>query len=174
MFALDFIFTLKLRPPKLVNLKYTNRLQTVSQPHQGWRGVSIQRHRSDGAAGKSTYHYALIGEAARGISRSHIGNSSPGPLRQITALRRPFYTAEDVTVRCKSTTCLLLVRTRPVSSAPVFVVGARPVLGALFTRAISRDMTYFFLVQVHIRYAAPFSYKKIDGRITTVEYERLI
>ncbi len=31
------------------------------------------------AAGKRTYHYALMGEAARGISRSHIGNSSAGP-----------------------------------------------------------------------------------------------
>ena len=31
------------------------------------------------AAGKATYHWALIGEAARGISRSHIGNSSSGP-----------------------------------------------------------------------------------------------
>ena len=31
------------------------------------------------AAGKSTYHKASIGEAARGISRSHIGNSSAGP-----------------------------------------------------------------------------------------------
>ena len=34
-------------------------------------------------AGKRTYHYALIGEAARGISRSHIGNSSTGPLHNL-------------------------------------------------------------------------------------------
>ena len=41
MFALDFIFTLKLRPPKLVHLKYASKLQTVNQLHRGgWRGVA--------------------------------------------------------------------------------------------------------------------------------------
>ena len=45
-----------LRPPKLVHVKYASRLQTVSQLYQGWRGVSTQRHRSDGAAGKAAYH----------------------------------------------------------------------------------------------------------------------
>ena len=27
-------------PPKLVNVKHTNQLQTVNLPHQGWRGVA--------------------------------------------------------------------------------------------------------------------------------------
>ena len=67
--------------------------------------MPIKGHRREPAAGKRTYHFALMGEAARGISRSHIGNSSAGP---------PY------------------VNFRP--SAPVFVVGARPVLGAHFTR----------------------------------------
>ena len=42
------------------------------------------------AAGKRTCHQVLIGVTARGISRSHIGNSSAGPLTQTTVLRRPF------------------------------------------------------------------------------------
>ena len=54
------------------------------------------------AAGKSTYHRALMGEAARGISRSHIGNSSAGPLTLVNKLRRPF-----------------TVGARPVPSAPI-------------------------------------------------------
>ena len=29
-----------LRPPKLVNLKFSNKLQTVSKQYQGWRGVA--------------------------------------------------------------------------------------------------------------------------------------
>ena len=32
--------TFALRPPKLVSIRYANRLQTVNQLHQGWRGVA--------------------------------------------------------------------------------------------------------------------------------------
>ena len=71
------------RPPKLVNVKYASRLQTVSKRYRGGGEVlPIKGHHREPAAGKRTYHYALIGEAARGISRSHIGNSSAGPLTQ--------------------------------------------------------------------------------------------
>ena len=49
----------------------------------------LETHREP-AAGEATYHKASIGEAARGISRSHIGNTSAGPLALTKALRRPF------------------------------------------------------------------------------------
>ena len=52
--------------------------------------MPIKGHRREPAAGKRTYHKASIGEAARGISRSHIGNISAGPQAITTALRRPF------------------------------------------------------------------------------------
>ena len=55
-FQTTLFLILKLRPPKLVNEKYTSRLQTVSKHYRGWRGVSTQRHRSDGAAGQAAYH----------------------------------------------------------------------------------------------------------------------
>ena len=51
-----------------------------------------------------------MGEAARGISRSHIGNTSAGP-HYINFL----------------------------TSAPVFVVGARPVLGAPFQHVARKN-----------------------------------
>ena len=66
--------------PKLVNLKYAKRLQAANQSHRGWRGVA-NNGTSPRACGWEEYlPHALIGEAARGISRSHIGNSSTGPL----------------------------------------------------------------------------------------------
>ena len=45
----------------------------------GGEVLPIKGHHREPAAGKATYHRALMGEAARGISRSHIGNSSAGP-----------------------------------------------------------------------------------------------
>ena len=77
---LQYMVYFSLRPPKLVHSKYANQLQTVSKRYQGWRGVANQGHHREPAAGKCTYHKTTIGEAARGISRSHIGNSSAGPL----------------------------------------------------------------------------------------------
>ena len=38
-------------PPKLAYLRYASKLQTVRQLHQGWRGVTLQRHLNEGAAG---------------------------------------------------------------------------------------------------------------------------
>ena len=38
-------------PPKLVHLKLSSKLQTVSKHYQGWRGVTLQRHLNEGAAG---------------------------------------------------------------------------------------------------------------------------
>ena len=35
----------------LTHLKYTSRLQTVDLLHSGWRGVTLQRHLNEGAAG---------------------------------------------------------------------------------------------------------------------------
>ena len=40
LLTIIFISILLLRPPKLVNVKYANRLQTVSKQYQGWRGVA--------------------------------------------------------------------------------------------------------------------------------------
>ena len=38
-------------PPKLVHLKFANKSQTVGKRYQGWRGVNLQRHLNEGAAG---------------------------------------------------------------------------------------------------------------------------
>ena len=77
--------------PKSVRLKYTSRLQTVSKRYQGWRGVA-NKGTSPRACGWEAYlPHALTGEAARGISRSHIGNSSAGPHTLVNKFRRLFY-----------------------------------------------------------------------------------
>ena len=48
---LQYMVYFSLRPPKLAYLKYTSRLQTVNLLHAGWRGVTLQRHLNEGAAG---------------------------------------------------------------------------------------------------------------------------
>ena len=37
---LQYMVYFSLRPPKLVHLKYTSRLQTFNLLHAGWRGVA--------------------------------------------------------------------------------------------------------------------------------------
>ena len=43
-------------PPKLINVKYAIRLQTVSELYYVRQGVKSQRHLNEGAAGQATYH----------------------------------------------------------------------------------------------------------------------
>ena len=38
-------------PPKLVCVNLANKLQTVKEHYQGWRGVTLQRHLNEGTAG---------------------------------------------------------------------------------------------------------------------------
>ena len=61
--------------------------------------MPITGHHREPAAGKSTYHKTLIGEAARGISRSHIGNSSAGPHYVIFFTSAPIST--HICTKCK-------------------------------------------------------------------------
>ena len=68
-----FLLVFLLRPPKLANLKYARRLQTANQSHQGWRGVTLQRHLNEGTAGQATYHYTSMPEVKRASTRSHVG-----------------------------------------------------------------------------------------------------
>ena len=96
------IQTLPLRPPKLVNLKYTNQLQTVNLLLVGWRGV----------ANKGTSPRACGWEAYLPLNLSRRSGARHQPFPYWQFLDRTPY------IIC-------------FTSASIFVVGAQPVLGAL-------------------------------------------
>ena len=81
----------KLRPPKLVHLKYTSQLQTVSNFIRGGEVLPNENHHSEGAAGKAAYHRQYCSDGML----SHQGEFSwaiprQDPLHKYSA-RRPFY-----------------------------------------------------------------------------------
>ena len=85
---------LQLRPPKLVHLKYTSRLQTISKHYRGWRGGGEVFPHSDIVATARLGRLLTISNIARrepSIKRSRCGNTSSGPLALTKALRRPFH-----------------------------------------------------------------------------------
>ena len=148
----------KLRPPKLTCLKYASRLQTVDLLHSGWRGVALQRHLNEGAAGNVILNdYILTGFYY--VRRSQYTRSTPASRKRSTCYMRG---GEVLPIKghrpraCgwegnlpQSLNRRSGARHQPLpywqfldrtlytithTSAPVFVVGARPVLGARFTR----------------------------------------